>query len=78
MGEAYEAVSVFINDTLVKELICPPYIVKIPSKLLCKGTNKLRIEVTNTLVKAHHNNVFDRHFVQDPTGLIGPVLLKRK
>lgn len=78
MGEAYEAVSVFINDTLVKELICPPYFVKIPAHLLCKGKNQLRIEVTNTLVKAHRNNVFDRYFVQDPTGLIGPVLLKRK
>ena len=78
MGEAYEAVSVFVNDTLVKEFICPPYMVKIPSELLCIGENKLRIEVTNTLVKTYHRNAFDRCFVQDPTGLMGPVLLKRK
>ncbi len=78
MGEAYEAISVYVNDTLVSELICPPYQVTLPAVLLHTGENKLTIDVTNTLVKAHHKNPFDRHFVQEPTGLLGPVVLKRK
>lgn len=78
LGEAYEAVNVFLNGTLIAEFICPPYRLKLPVNLLSEGENDLTIEVTNTLVKAQHQNIFDRYFVQDPTGLIGPVLLKKQ
>lgn len=41
--------------------------------MLQDGENELVAEVTNTLAKAHHDNVFDRYWVQEPTGLLGPV-----
>lgn len=42
------------------------------------GINDICVEVTNTLVKSVHNNVFDRYFVQDPTGLTESVKLYRR
>lgn len=29
--------------------------------------------IINTLEKAHHENPFDRYWVQEPTGLLGPI-----
>ena len=78
LGDAYEAVAVWVNGTLAAERICPPYRVELPAALLRAGENRLRIEVTNTLVKAHSHNSFDPYFPQDPTGLVDPVRLMRK
>ena len=78
LGDAYEAVAVWVNGTLAAEKICPPYRVELPAALLRAGENRLRIEVTNTLVKAHSHNSFDPYFPQDPTGLVDPVRLMRK
>lgn len=73
LGEVYESVSVWVNGILVGEKICPPYSFEVSGEVIRDGKNRLTIEVTNTLVKAHHNNEFDRFWVQDPSGLLGPV-----
>ena len=75
LGDAYEAVSVWINGIPAGEMICPPYRVRLGADMLRAGENRLRIEVTNTLVKAQHRNPFDRYFPQDPTGLVESVKL---
>ena len=77
LGDANEAVTVSVNGEPVAERICPPYTVQLPAALLRTGENTLCIEVINTLVKAQNKNPFDRFFVQEPTGLTQPVLLKR-
>lgn len=73
LGSVYEAVSVYINGKLVGEKICPPYLVEVDSSLVKDGENHLTVEVINTLAKAHHDNRYDRCWVQEPTGLLGPV-----
>lgn len=77
LGDANEAVTVWVNGECVTELICPPYQAALPAALLRAGENTLTVEVINTLVKAQNKNPFDRFFVQEPTGLVSPVLLKR-
>lgn len=76
-GAVGELLTVTVNGTPVARRICPPYAVRLPAALLRAGENELVIEVINTLVKAQNKNPFDRFFVQEPTGLVEPVLLKR-
>lgn len=73
LGEVYEAARVFLNGSLIGEKICPPYCLEIDEKLVKDGENKLVVEVANTLAKAHHDNPFDCYWVQEPSGLLGPV-----
>ena len=73
LGAAYEAVRVQVNETEIGKKICPPYDFSIPAEVLRPGKNRLTVEVTNTLSKANHDNPFDRYWVQEPAGLIGPV-----
>ena len=73
LGEAYEAVQVWVNGRKAGDAICPPYLFFLEEGMLQDGENELVAEVTNTLAKAHHDNVFDRYWVQEPTGLLGPV-----
>ena len=65
--------SVCVNGTEVGEKICPPYDFCLPAAVLRRGKNRLTIEVSNTLAKASHDNPYDRYWVQEPAGLIGPV-----
>ena len=73
LGEAYEAVQVWVNGRKAGDAICPPYLFFLEEGMLQDGENELVAEVTNTLAKAHHDNVFDRYWVQEPAGLLGPV-----
>ena len=73
LGEVYETVVVWLNGQKVGEMICPPYRFYLPEGSLFPGENEIVIEVTNTLAKAHHENPYDRYWVQEPTGLLGPV-----
>lgn len=73
LGEVYEAARVYVNGRLIGEKICPPYELEADGSVLLDGENVLCIEVANTLAKAHHDNLFDRFFVQEPSGLLGPV-----
>lgn len=77
MGRVYEVVRVLLNGHEISRLICPPYRVVLPSAKQKKGENELVIDVTNTLVKANHANSYDRYWPQEPTGLLGKVLLLR-
>lgn len=74
--DAGETVAFFVNDAPAGVCLTPPYRVFLPAGLLHEGENAVRIEVTNTVVKAQHRNVFDPYFVQDPTGLAGAVTLR--
>lgn len=74
-GEAGETVEFFVNGRPAGVCLCPPFRVPLDAGDLHAGENTLCIEVTNTLVKAQHKNPFDPYFVQEPTGLIGPVRL---
>lgn len=73
LGAAYEAVRVLVNGTEIGEKICPPYDLCLPMAALRHGRNRLTVEVTNTLSKANHDNSYDRYWVQEPAGLLGPV-----
>jgi hypothetical protein len=73
LGRVYELADVCLNDNKIGTRICPPYQFTIKEGILKKGFNKLVIDVTNTLSKSIHNNVFDRYWPQEPSGLLGLV-----
>lgn len=73
LGEAYEIAEAWLNDRLLGVRICPPYRFDIAGQVM-PGSNRLRVEVTNTLVK-RQPSVFDRAMAQEPSGLLGPVVL---
>lgn len=75
LGRVYECASVTVNGRLIAQWICPPYKAIIPKDILKKEGNRLVIEVVNTLVKANSKNPFDRHWPQEPSGLLGPVVI---
>lgn len=65
----------WINNLHAGTRICPPYRFDVTS-FLQKGSNKVVVEVTNTLVK----QVRDRFSIfrqQEPSGLLGPVELQQ-
>lgn len=75
LGAAFETAEVFINGESLGVRICPPYRFEIPAGQLSANKNRLTIDVTNTLAKAHHDNPFDKYQPQEPTGLLDePVL----
>lgn len=74
LGEVYETAEVWLNGEPAGVRICPPYCLEIHG-LIKKGTNKLVIEVTNTLVKDQHD-FLSAYAQQEPSGLIGPVRVK--
>jgi hypothetical protein len=76
LGRVGEAAIAWLNGAELGRLICPPYRLEIPAGRLAKGENRLRIDVINTLAKANHANRFDRHWPQEPSGLLGPVILR--
>lgn len=71
LGRAYEIADMSLNGEKVGVKICPPYKFEV-SNYLKKGTNKLVVEVTNTLVKSQ-KDLLSSFAVQEPTGLLGPV-----
>jgi hypothetical protein len=75
LGKVYELANVTVNGVIVRGCICPAYQMYLPENILKAGENYLTVEVTNTLVKQQHNDPFDKYFVQEPSGLIGPVRL---
>ncbi len=74
LGEVYEIADVKLNGENIGVKIAPPYIFDISEKMK-KGTNNLVIEVTNTLAKSQ-KDFLSQFAVQEPTGLLGPVLIK--
>lgn len=73
LGAVHETAEVWVNGAHAGVRICPPYRFAV-SGLLRPGTNRLRVEVTNTLVK-QHPDFFSRYAPQEPSGLQGPVRL---
>lgn len=69
--EAYEIVSVSINNQHIGTKICPPYNFDVNS-VLDNGKNKIVIEVTNTLGK-ERKDFLSQYLIQEPTGIIGTV-----
>ncbi|MEW4428067.1 MULTISPECIES: glycosylhydrolase-like jelly roll fold domain-containing protein [Paenibacillus] len=75
LGEVFETAEVWLNGKHIGVRICPPYRFEIHGELK-KGGNKLIIEVTNTLVK-DQRDFLSSFAQQEPSGLIGPIQLKR-
>ena len=81
IGEANEAVEVWVNDQYAGMRLCPPYRFPI-GELLQQGSNQLRIEVTNTLENQMKTNVspmmalFSSGSFEVPVGLTGKVEIK--
>ncbi|MET3547068.1 hypothetical protein ABID47_003684 [Paenibacillus favisporus] len=71
LGEVYETAEVWLNGEQAGVRICPPYTFEIHG-MIRKGTNKLVVEVTNTLVK-EQRDFLSSFAQQEPSGLIGPV-----
>lgn len=74
LGEVFETVEVWVNHIPSGTLICPPYKLDVSGTLIA-GKNILQVDVTNTLVQKHGNNIFDRGMPHEPVGLLGPVRL---
>ncbi|OAS17840.1 glycosylhydrolase-like jelly roll fold domain-containing protein [Paenibacillus oryzisoli] len=70
LGEVYETAQVWINGEEAGVRICPPYALAVDG-LVHKGTNKLVVEVTNTMVK-ELPDFLSAFAQQEPSGLIGP------
>ncbi len=74
LGTVYETAEVFVNGKSQGVCICPPYRAKITDAIV-EGTNRLAVEVTNTL--GNENKDFLSHYVPiEPFGLLGPVALE--
>ncbi|MFC0215287.1 glycosylhydrolase-like jelly roll fold domain-containing protein [Paenibacillus chartarius] len=74
LGEVYETAEVWLNGEQAGIRLCPPYRLEI-NGLIKQGTNKLVVEVTNTLAKDQHD-FLSAFAQQEPSGLIGPVRVK--
>lgn len=72
LGRVYETAELWLNGELVGSKIAPPYCFFV-NAMLKQGTNTIRVDVTNTLVRERGQNLLDRDMVQEPSGLIGPV-----
>lgn len=70
LEEVYEIAEVKINDQSIGVRLCQPY--RFDMNQLPKGTNKIDIEVTNTLDKEQYDNLSASQLIQ-PSGLISPV-----
>ncbi|THF77769.1 glycosyl hydrolase [Cohnella fermenti] len=68
LGDAHELVRVFVNDREIGVRMWKPYTFTIGRELL-RESNKLRVEVTNSL-----SNRYDRRSL--PSGLLGPVTMQ--
>lgn len=73
LGKVYEIAELWINDRPAGVAICPPYRFNI-SKYLKAGINKIRVDVTNTLLN-EQKDIFSLSYVQEPSRLIGSVRL---
>ncbi|CAH1195572.1 hypothetical protein PAECIP111892_02066 [Paenibacillus auburnensis] len=73
LGEVYETAEVWINGNHAGVSLCPPYRMEVTG-VVRKGTNRLVIEVTNTLAK-DQQDFLSSFAQQEPSGLIGPVTL---
>ena len=73
LGEVFETAEVWMNGQRAGVRICPPYRFDI-GDLVVSGKNRLVVEVTNTLAK-EQRDFLSRFAQQEPSGLLGPVLL---
>lgn len=73
LGAVFEVAEVWLNDERVGLKICPPYDWDI-SDYIKQGSNRLVIEVTNTLGK-EQKDILSSFVQQEPSGLLGPVSL---
>lgn len=71
--EAYETITVLVNDQEVASLIAPPYVIDL-SGYMQVGVNQLTIIVTNTLYR-HQRDAFSTYFACEPLGIISPIKL---
>lgn len=71
LGAVYETAEIWVNGEHAGVRIAPPYSFAIGG-LLRPGANRLRVEVTTTLVKGQPD-FFSRYAPQEPSGLLGPV-----
>lgn len=73
LGEVYEVSEVVLNGKKLGCRIAPPHCYNITNEVLLY--NRLEICVTTTLARSRGDNRFDRAMVQEPTGLLGEVLI---
>ena len=71
LGTAYETAEVFINEQAAGVKLCKPYVFDL-SKFIKEGTNKIRIEVTNTLGTKVRGGL-DHYLPIEPFGVEGPI-----
>lgn len=73
LGNVYETAEVFVNGTSAGVKLCRPYVFDV-TPLLMEGTNRLAIEVTNTLGTAVRD-ALSHYLPIEPFGIEGPVTL---
>ncbi len=71
--QAYEVAEVFINGQSAGVRICPPYRFDLSSHVK-EGSNRLVIEVTNTLGNTNRDGM-SQYLVIEPFGIVGAVYL---
>lgn len=74
LGDVYETAEAWLNGEPLGVRICPPYRLNLQGKIRA-GKNQLVIEVTNTLVR-NQRDFLSRFAPMEPSGLLGPVVLK--
>jgi hypothetical protein len=69
-----ETAEVWLNGKPLGVRLGRPYVFDVTDSL-CPGENRLRVEVTNTLVHELKDD-FSRFMPQEPSGLLGPLTLR--
>lgn len=75
LGQVFEISHVHLNDRELGDRISSPYLYEVSGFL--QKNNHLTVDVTNTFVNEKGDNVFDRAMLHNPSGLLGPVKVKR-
>lgn len=75
LGQVGEAAEVFVNDHSAGIRILPPYVFDVSS--LKPGTNRISVIVSNHSGYRERDG-FSQYLNFEPSGLLGPVVLKRK
>jgi hypothetical protein len=76
LGQVGETAEVWLNGSALGVRLGRPYVFDVTDHLRA-GENRLRVEVTNTLVYELKDD-FSRFLPQDPSGLLGPLTLRRE
>jgi len=75
LNGVYESAKVYVNEVKCGTRICPPYKYDI-SSMVNQGLNKIVIETTTTLVRAHYDWL-SQYMLLEPTGITQDIIINK-